>query len=126
MNANPWAAPKSREIRRLLVSLDERVADACDIALVEESAVRMKDGLTGTGDGEPVGARARPGPRSHSPPKPAGQSAKARSASAVMPACAAPVATNWVAWPMWSPNTFCPAGNGPTPERHKASSAAKP
>jgi len=31
MNANPWAAPKSREIRRLLVSLDERVADACDI-----------------------------------------------------------------------------------------------
>ena len=31
MNANPWAAPKSREIRRVLVSLDERIADACDI-----------------------------------------------------------------------------------------------
>ena len=31
MNANPWAAPKSREIRRMLVSLDERVAQACDI-----------------------------------------------------------------------------------------------
>ena len=28
MNANPWAAPKSREIRRMLVSLDERVARA--------------------------------------------------------------------------------------------------
>ncbi len=31
MNSNPWAAPKSREIRRLLVSLDQRVAEACDI-----------------------------------------------------------------------------------------------
>lgn len=31
MNANPWAAPKSREIRRLLVSLDAQVAEACDI-----------------------------------------------------------------------------------------------
>jgi len=31
MNANPWAAPKSREIRRVLVSLDERIAQACDI-----------------------------------------------------------------------------------------------
>jgi hypothetical protein len=32
MNVNPWASPKSREIRRVLVSLDERVAQACDIA----------------------------------------------------------------------------------------------
>ena len=31
MNVNPWASPKSREIRRVLVSLDERVADVCDI-----------------------------------------------------------------------------------------------
>ncbi len=31
MNCNPWAVPKSREIRRLLVSLDEHVADSCDI-----------------------------------------------------------------------------------------------
>lgn len=32
MNVNPWAAPKSREIRRVLVSLDERIAQCCDIA----------------------------------------------------------------------------------------------
>lgn len=32
MNANPWASPKSRDIRRLLVSLDADVAEACDIA----------------------------------------------------------------------------------------------
>lgn len=32
MNVNPWAAPKAREIRRVLVSLDERIARACDIA----------------------------------------------------------------------------------------------
>ena len=31
MNANPRAIPKSREIRRVLVSLDERVAQSCDI-----------------------------------------------------------------------------------------------
>lgn len=31
MNANPWAAPKSREIRRVLVSLDERIARACEL-----------------------------------------------------------------------------------------------
>ena len=31
MNENPWASPKSREIRRVLVSLDERIAQACDI-----------------------------------------------------------------------------------------------
>ena len=31
MNANPWSAPKSREIRRMLVSLDERVASACEL-----------------------------------------------------------------------------------------------
>lgn len=32
MNVNPWACPKSREIRRVLVSLDESVARSCDIA----------------------------------------------------------------------------------------------
>lgn len=32
MNVNPWACPKSREIRRVLVSLDENVARSCDIA----------------------------------------------------------------------------------------------
>ena len=31
MNTNPWACPKSRDIRRMLVSLDEQVAQACDI-----------------------------------------------------------------------------------------------
>ncbi|WP_412479843.1 hypothetical protein [Azonexus sp. IMCC34839] len=31
MNANPWALPKDRAIRRLLVSLDEKVGEACDI-----------------------------------------------------------------------------------------------
>ena len=31
MKANPWASPKSREIRRLLVSLDARVAQACEL-----------------------------------------------------------------------------------------------
>ena len=37
MNVNPWAAPKAREIRRVLVSLDERIAQACDI-VPEDSA----------------------------------------------------------------------------------------
>ena len=37
------------------------------------------------------------------------------SANAVMPACAAPVATNWVAWPMLSPSTFWCEGKDPTP-----------
>ncbi len=32
MNLNPWAMPKAREIRRVLVSLDERIAQACDVA----------------------------------------------------------------------------------------------
>lgn len=32
MNINPWTARKDREIRRVLVSLDESVVDACDIA----------------------------------------------------------------------------------------------
>jgi len=27
MNVNPWACPKSREIRRVLVSLEERIAE---------------------------------------------------------------------------------------------------
>lgn len=31
MNVNPWACPKSRAIRRLLVSLDERIAKACEV-----------------------------------------------------------------------------------------------
>ncbi len=31
MNVNPWACPKSREIRRVLVSLDERIAETCDV-----------------------------------------------------------------------------------------------
>lgn len=35
MNVNPWASPKSREIRRVLVSLDERVAQACDVVADE-------------------------------------------------------------------------------------------
>ena len=32
MNANPWSLPKHRALRRLLVSLDARVAEACDVA----------------------------------------------------------------------------------------------
>lgn len=32
MNANPWSLPKDRALRRLLVSLDERAGQACDIA----------------------------------------------------------------------------------------------
>jgi hypothetical protein len=32
MNANPWSVAKSRDIRRVLVSLDAQVAEACDIA----------------------------------------------------------------------------------------------
>ncbi len=31
MNANPWTLPKHNRIRRLLVSLGERVARACEI-----------------------------------------------------------------------------------------------
>lgn len=31
MNANPWAAPKDRAIRRVLVSFDDRLGRACDI-----------------------------------------------------------------------------------------------
>ncbi|MBK7900408.1 MAG: hypothetical protein KA603_10735 [Azonexus sp.] len=31
MNANPWAAPKAKAIRRVLVSFDERLAGACDV-----------------------------------------------------------------------------------------------
>ena len=37
MNANPWAAPKCREIRRVLVSLDERIAQACELVPDEGS-----------------------------------------------------------------------------------------
>ncbi|MCG2577015.1 hypothetical protein LZ012_08400 [Dechloromonas sp. XY25] len=32
MNANPWSLPKDRALRRLLVSLDERAGQACDVA----------------------------------------------------------------------------------------------
>lgn len=32
MNVNPWATPKDRAIRRLLVSLDEKVGEQCDVA----------------------------------------------------------------------------------------------
>lgn len=32
MNTNPWALPKNRSLRRLLVSLDEKLGDACDVA----------------------------------------------------------------------------------------------
>ena len=31
MNANPWALPKDRAIRRLLVSLDERAGETCEL-----------------------------------------------------------------------------------------------
>lgn len=31
MTSNPWAAPKCRAIRRVLVSLDERIAQACEL-----------------------------------------------------------------------------------------------
>lgn len=31
MKANPWSLPKDRALRRLLVSLDERCGQACDI-----------------------------------------------------------------------------------------------
>lgn len=31
MNSNPWALPKAREIRRVLVSLDQHIAESCDI-----------------------------------------------------------------------------------------------
>lgn len=31
MNVNPWACPKSREIRRVLIALDERIAETCDV-----------------------------------------------------------------------------------------------
>lgn len=29
---NPWSLPKDRQIRRLLVTLNERLGDACDVA----------------------------------------------------------------------------------------------
>lgn len=32
MSVTPWTARKDRKIRRVLVSLDERVIEACDIA----------------------------------------------------------------------------------------------
>lgn len=31
MNVNPWASPKDRAIRRLLVELDPQVAETCDV-----------------------------------------------------------------------------------------------
>lgn len=32
MNTNPWSLPKDRSLRRLLVSLDEKVGTSCDVA----------------------------------------------------------------------------------------------
>lgn len=32
MNTNPWSLPKDRSLRRLLVRLDEKLGDACDVA----------------------------------------------------------------------------------------------
>jgi len=32
MNTNPWSLPKDRALRRLLVSIDEKLGDACDVA----------------------------------------------------------------------------------------------
>jgi hypothetical protein len=32
MNSNPWALPKDRALRRLLVLLDARAGNACDVA----------------------------------------------------------------------------------------------
>jgi hypothetical protein len=31
MNCNPWSIPKARELRRLLIRLDERAGEQCDI-----------------------------------------------------------------------------------------------
>lgn len=31
MNVNPWTAPKSRAIRKVLVALDPQVASTCDV-----------------------------------------------------------------------------------------------
>lgn len=31
MNTNPWAAPKDRALRRLLVSLDARFGESCEL-----------------------------------------------------------------------------------------------
>lgn len=41
MNRNPWSLPKAREIRRLLISLDERAASACDIDPADGSDPHM-------------------------------------------------------------------------------------
>ena len=32
MNANPWSLPKDRALRRLLVSLDEKAGESCDVS----------------------------------------------------------------------------------------------
>lgn len=31
MKANPWSLPKDRALRRLLVALDQQVAEVCDV-----------------------------------------------------------------------------------------------
>ncbi len=31
MNTNPWSLPKDRALRHLLVALNEKIADACDV-----------------------------------------------------------------------------------------------
>ena len=41
MNANPWSVAKDRALRRLLVSLDERAGQACDIAPDDGSDPRI-------------------------------------------------------------------------------------
>ena len=41
MNVNPWTARKDREIRRVLVSLDARMMDACDIVPDDGSDPRI-------------------------------------------------------------------------------------
>ncbi len=41
MNCNPWATAKVRELRRLLVTLDERIGASCDIAPDDGSDPRI-------------------------------------------------------------------------------------
>ncbi len=41
MNANPWALPKDRALRRLLVSLGERAGAACDVVSDDGADPRM-------------------------------------------------------------------------------------
>jgi hypothetical protein len=32
MNLNPWSLPKDRSLRRLLIELDQQIAERCDIS----------------------------------------------------------------------------------------------